>query len=120
MFFPFIGGIVLPLLGAVPDSAIIIVSGLGDDAQDKLSVGMGYVYFSVCLSVCQSVCLFVCWLVFFIIYLLLFSTLAGSTIMLLTAAWAGSVLIGRCDLDRHGEALEQTGYGKFSCTKQVT
>ena len=36
------GGIVLPLLGAVPDSAIIIVSGLGDDAQEKLSVGMGY------------------------------------------------------------------------------
>ena len=36
-----VGGIVLPLLGAVPDSAIIIVSGLGDDAQTKLSVGMG-------------------------------------------------------------------------------
>ena len=35
------GGIVLPLLGAVPDSAIIIVSGLGADAQSKLSVGMG-------------------------------------------------------------------------------
>lgn len=35
------GGIVLPLLGAVPDSAIIIVSGLGPDAQTKLSVGMG-------------------------------------------------------------------------------
>lgn len=41
-FFHFLGGIVLPLLGAVPDSAIIIVSGLGDDAQEKLSVGMGY------------------------------------------------------------------------------
>ena len=36
------GGLVLPLLGAVPDSAIIIVSGLGEDAQTKLSVGMGY------------------------------------------------------------------------------
>lgn len=36
-----IGGIVLPLLGAVPDSAIIIVSGLKPDAQDQLSVGMG-------------------------------------------------------------------------------
>ena len=31
----------LPILGAVPDSAIIIASGLGDDAQEKLSVGMG-------------------------------------------------------------------------------
>ena len=37
------GGIILPLLGAVPDSAIIIVSGLGkkEEAQSKLSVGMG-------------------------------------------------------------------------------
>ena len=47
------------------------------------------------------------------------STLAGSTIMLLTAAWAGSVAIGRCDLDRNGEAIEGTGHGKFSCFKQV-
>ena len=37
----FAGGIVLPLLGAVPDSAIIIVSGLKPDAQTQLSVGMG-------------------------------------------------------------------------------
>lgn len=83
-----VGGIILPLLGAVPDSAIIIVSGMGpiEDAQRKLSVGMG--------------------------------TLAGSTIMLLTAAWAGSVVIGRCDLDRNGEAIEGSGHGKFSCVKQ--
>lgn len=81
-----IGGIVLPLLGAVPDSAIIIVSGLGDDAQDKLSVGMG--------------------------------TLAGSTIMLLTAAWAGSLAVGKCDLDANGEAIEGSGYGRISCNKQ--
>ena len=32
----------LPILGAVPDSAIIVASGLGDDAQEKLSVGMGW------------------------------------------------------------------------------
>lgn len=81
-----IGGIVLPLLGAVPDSAIIIVSGLGDDAQTKLSVGMG--------------------------------TLAGSTIMLLTAAWAGSLAIGKCDLNAYDEAIEGSGYGKISCNKQ--
>ncbi|XP_078361609.1 uncharacterized protein LOC144645969 isoform X2 [Oculina patagonica] len=81
-----IGGIVLPLLGAVPDSAIIIVSGLGDDAQTKLSVGMG--------------------------------TLAGSTIMLLTAAWAGSVAIGKCDLNAYDEAIEGSGYGKISCNRQ--
>ena len=37
------GGIILPLLGAIPDSAIIIVSGLGkkEEAQRKLAVGMG-------------------------------------------------------------------------------
>ncbi|KAJ7387751.1 Alpha/beta hydrolase domain-containing protein 11 [Desmophyllum pertusum] len=81
-----IGGIVLPLLGAVPDSAIIIVSGLGPDAQEKLSVGMG--------------------------------TLAGSTIMLLTAAWAGSVAIGKCDLNAYDEAIEGSGYGKISCNRQ--
>ena len=41
---------ILPLLGAVPDSAIIIVSGLGEkkEAQEKLSVGMGYI--SLCFN----------------------------------------------------------------------
>jgi len=36
-----IGGVVLPVLGAVPDCGIIVASGMGDDAQEKLSVGMG-------------------------------------------------------------------------------
>jgi Ca2+/Na+ antiporter len=36
-----VGGIVLPLLGAVPDGAIILCSGLGADAQTTLSVGVG-------------------------------------------------------------------------------
>ena len=39
-----IGGVVLPLLGAVPDSAMIIFSGIGgsvEDANEQLSVGMG-------------------------------------------------------------------------------
>ena len=39
--FMFIGGVVLPILGAVPDCAIIVASGMGDDAQEKLSIGMG-------------------------------------------------------------------------------
>ena len=41
-----IGGIVLPLLGAVPDSAMIVASGLGgskEDAEKEISVGMGCV-----------------------------------------------------------------------------
>lgn len=40
-----IGGIVLPLLGAVPDSAMIIASGIAgsrDAANAQISVGMGY------------------------------------------------------------------------------
>eukprot|EP00698_Gefionella_okellyi_P006477 TRINITY_DN15810_c0_g1_i1.p1 TRINITY_DN15810_c0_g1~~TRINITY_DN15810_c0_g1_i1.p1 ORF type:complete len:454 (+),score=110.30 TRINITY_DN15810_c0_g1_i1:33-1394(+) len=37
----FIGGFVLPVLGAVPDTAIILVSCLGPDAQSQLSVGIG-------------------------------------------------------------------------------
>lgn len=36
-----VGGVVLPLLGAVPDGAIILFSGLGDNAQETLSVGVG-------------------------------------------------------------------------------
>ena len=40
-----IGGIVLPLLGAVPDSAMIIASGVGrnrEQANKEIAVGMGY------------------------------------------------------------------------------
>ena len=36
-----VGSIVLPVLGAVPDAAIVIFSGLGSDAQYQLEVGMG-------------------------------------------------------------------------------
>ena len=68
-----IGGVVLPVLGAVPDSAMIVVSGLGpiEEAQTQLSVGMG--------------------------------TLAGSTILLLTVAWSVSLLLGRVDLVKEGK-----------------
>jgi len=63
-----VGGVVLPLLGAVPDGAIMLFSGLGDieKAQETLSVGVG--------------------------------ALAGSTIMLLTVPWALSVFAGRVDI----------------------
>jgi Ca2+/Na+ antiporter len=63
-----VGGVVLPLLGAVPDGAIILFSGLGDieQAQETLSVGVG--------------------------------ALAGSTVMLLTIPFALSVYGGRVDL----------------------
>ena len=59
---------VLPLLGAVPDGAIMLFSGLGDieEAQETLSVGVG--------------------------------ALAGSTIMLLTIPWALSIVFGRVNI----------------------
>ena len=69
-----VGGVVLPLLGAVPDGAIILFSGLGsiEQAQETLSVGVG--------------------------------ALAGSTIMLLTVPLALSVFSGRVDLNDDGKA----------------
>jgi Ca2+/Na+ antiporter len=72
-----IGALLLPILGAVPDSAIIIVSGLSsiENAQQNISVGVG--------------------------------TLAGSTIMLLTLAWSAAMAVGRCDLNEYGEAIDR-------------
>lgn len=63
-----VGGVVLPLLGAVPDGAIMLFSGLGDKekVQETLSVGVG--------------------------------ALAGSTIMLLTIPFGMCVLAGRVDI----------------------
>merc|ERR1712000_355911 len=40
-YAPFIGSIVLPILGAVPDGAIILFSGMGPDAKEQVSVGVG-------------------------------------------------------------------------------
>lgn len=62
-----VGGVVLPILGAVPDGAIMLFSGLGniESAQESLSVGVG--------------------------------ALAGSTIMLLTVSWSLCVFAGRVD-----------------------
>lgn len=36
-----IGGLVLPVMGAVPDGAIVLFSGLGPNAQAQLNVGVG-------------------------------------------------------------------------------
>lgn len=36
-----VGSVVLPVLGAVPDGAIVFFSGLGANAQEKISVGVG-------------------------------------------------------------------------------
>eukprot|EP00054_Salpingoeca_dolichothecata_P018091 m.110591 g.110591 ORF g.110591 m.110591 type:complete len:595 (+) comp22730_c0_seq3:52-1836(+) len=36
-----VGSVVLPILGAVPDGAIVLFSGLGKDAQKQVAVGVG-------------------------------------------------------------------------------
>ena len=74
-----IGALLLPILGALPDSMMIIVSALGDPAtaQEQIAVGMG--------------------------------TLAGSTVMLLTVPWVGALFLARCDFDkRTGIAKDRT------------
>ena len=94
-----IGGVILPVLGAVPDSVMIAVSGMGPraEAQTQLSVGMG--------------------------------TLAGSTILLLTFAWSVSLFLGRVDLVKEGTRTvgidrQSTGFSLFrqgaEISKQVT
>ncbi|CAI5537504.1 unnamed protein product [Closterium sp. Naga37s-1] len=77
-----IGGLLLPVLGALPDTLLILVSGLGgskEEAQDQVLVGMG--------------------------------VLAGSTIMILTIAWGGSLICGRCDLIEKPTRRDSTGAG---------
>mmetsp|Transcript_44640 Transcript_44640/g.94993 ORF Transcript_44640/g.94993 Transcript_44640/m.94993 type:complete len:574 (+) Transcript_44640:293-2014(+) len=78
-----VGGVVLPLLGAVPDGAIMLFSGLGDvdEAQKTLSVGVG--------------------------------ALAGSTIMLLTVPYALCVYHGRVDFSGADELPNYKGNPKL-------
>ncbi|XXG66742.1 hypothetical protein AAC387_Pa06g0257 [Persea americana] len=64
-----IGGLFLPILGALPDALLILVSGLSgskETAQKQVLIGMGL--------------------------------LAGSTVMLLTLLWGSCVVVGKCDL----------------------
>lgn len=36
-----VGSVVLPILGAVPDGAIVLFSGLGENAQEEVAIGVG-------------------------------------------------------------------------------
>ncbi|XP_044499051.1 sodium/calcium exchanger NCL isoform X2 [Mangifera indica] len=66
-----VGGLFLPILGALPDAMLILVSGLSgtkETAQSQVSVGMGL--------------------------------LAGSTVMLITIIWGSCVIVGKCDIER--------------------
>jgi len=66
-----VGGLVIPILGAIPDGMIILFSGLSGGTRDemlsKLEIGLG--------------------------------TLAGSTVCLITLPWAITIFLGRRDLD---------------------
>lgn len=44
-----VGSVVLPILGAVPDGAIVLFSALGPNAQEELSVGVGALAGSTCM-----------------------------------------------------------------------
>ena len=63
-----VGSVVLPVLGAVPDGAIVLVAGLGDraEAAKEIKIGVG--------------------------------ALAGSTILLLTVPWFLAIFGGRVTL----------------------
>lgn len=84
-----VGGLFLPILGALPDAMLILVSGLSgtpETAQSQVSVGMGL--------------------------------LAGSTVMLLTVIWGTCIVVGKCDIDttvavdgKDTKALSLTGSG---------
>ena len=68
----------LPVLGALPDALIVGVSGFAGDQQEaREHVAVGI------------------------------GALAGSTVLLLTLAWGGAVLLGQCDLD---DKVSTTGY----------
>ncbi|XVE80050.1 hypothetical protein DITRI_Ditri14bG0107900 [Diplodiscus trichospermus] len=82
-----VGGLFLPVLGALPDAMLILVSGLSgtaETAQSQVSVGMGL--------------------------------LAGSTVMLITVIWGSCVVVGRCDL-RDSVAVDGKNAKGFSLTE---
>jgi len=67
-----VGGLFLPVLGAFADAMIIIAAGGGPIERVQEEVSVGL------------------------------GVLAGSTVMLLTIAWGGSLFAGRCDLTEEG------------------
>uniref|UniRef100_A0A7N0SY11 EF-hand domain-containing protein n=1 Tax=Kalanchoe fedtschenkoi TaxID=63787 RepID=A0A7N0SY11_KALFE len=82
-----VGGLFLPMLGALPDAMLILVSGLSgskETAQDQVSVGMGL--------------------------------LAGSTVMLLTLVWGSCVIIGKTDIE-NGVAVDSKDTKGFRITE---
>lgn len=80
-----VGGLFLPILGALPDALLILVSGLSgtkEVAQSQVLIGMGL--------------------------------LAGSTIMLLTILWGSCVIVGKCDLSENSTTVDSQDTKAFS------
>ncbi|CAO2199534.1 unnamed protein product [Urochloa humidicola] len=82
-----VGGLLLPILGALPDALLVLASGLSgskETAQSQVLVGMGL--------------------------------LAGSTVFLLTLLWGTCVVVGKCDIGPNSEAIDLTNTKGFSLT----
>uniref|UniRef100_A0ACD5VZ54 Uncharacterized protein n=1 Tax=Avena sativa TaxID=4498 RepID=A0ACD5VZ54_AVESA len=82
-----VGGLLLPILGALPDALLVLVSGLSgtkETAQSQVLIGMGL--------------------------------LAGSTVFLLTLLWGTCVVVGKCDVGPNGLAIDSTDTKGFSLT----
>ncbi|URE16782.1 calcium-binding EF hand family protein [Musa troglodytarum] len=80
-----VGGLLLPILGALPDALLILVSGLSGSkevAQNQVLIGMGL--------------------------------LAGSTVMLLTLLWGSCVVVGKCDLLENSTSVDSQDTNGFS------
>ncbi|KAK1320062.1 hypothetical protein QJS10_CPA03g00117 [Acorus calamus] len=81
-----VGGLFLPILGALPDALLILVSGLSgspETAQKQVLIGMGL--------------------------------LAGSTVMLLTLLWGSCVVVGKTDLsETTGRSIDLQNTKGFS------
>nr|CAD1822234.1 unnamed protein product [Ananas comosus var. bracteatus] len=80
-----VGGLFLPILGALPDAMLILVSGLSgskETAQSQVLIGMGL--------------------------------LAGSTVMLLTILWGSCIVVGKCDLSENSTSVDSQDTKGFS------
>ncbi|TVU33244.1 hypothetical protein EJB05_25035, partial [Eragrostis curvula] len=80
-----VGGLLLPVLGSLPDAMLVLVSGLAGTnkvAQSQVLIGMGL--------------------------------LAGSTVMLLTLLWGSCVIVGKCDLSENSTAIDSRDTKRFS------
>ncbi|ONK66749.1 uncharacterized protein A4U43_C06F11550 [Asparagus officinalis] len=80
-----VGGLFLPILGALPDAMLILVSGLSgtkEEAQKQVLIGIGL--------------------------------LAGSTVMLLTLLWGTCVVVSKCDLSENSTSVDSQDTKGFS------